>query len=192
MSSILVFPDEKNTDWIAWKKITKKSGGIESSRFRCTSERFPKYNNTFPSLSISPLTVSIRPLHYKRNSLARPVNSNLLISLPPFSGSLKSRHTANIIPDCRIYNKETLYNSEILSRNKEFKTKFLLRESFLLGKNSSKQVSQRKIKRFLKKNNNFKPKLEGIIGIRLLNGLIIGDDEEFDVKGKKNTFHKLK
>ena len=131
-------------------------------------------------------------MHYKRNSLARPVNSNLLISLPPFSGSLKSRHTANIIPDCRIYNKETLYNSEILSRNKEFKTKFLLRESFLLGKNSSKQVSQRKIKRFLKKNNNFKPKLEGIIGIRLLNVLIIGDDEEFDVKGKKNTFHKLK
>ena len=182
--SILIFPDEMHTEWIAWKKISKKSAGIETSRFRSTSERFSQFNSTLPSLNISPLNVSIRPLHNNRNSCPRPLNSNLLIQLPPFSGSLKSRHTAMILPDGRNLQKVNIYAT------KDIKNDLLQKSNFFYTKdNTSKTYSKRKIKRFLKVKNHFKQKLEGIIGIKLLNE-INGDSKDSPLQ--KTRLHNPK
>lgn len=160
--SILLFPDSKRTEWIAWKKISRKSGGIEPGRFRCTSERFSEFNSTLPSLNISPLHITLRPVLTNKRSSPRPLNSNLLIQLPPFSGSLKSRHTATILPNGKNFAKDTT--------TRGMSSEFIPRANFLLTRDSvaSKINSKRKIKRFLNARNNFKQKLEGIIGVRLL------------------------
>ena len=179
---MLVFPDTKHTEWIAWKKITKKPAGIEPNRHRSTAERFAEYTSTLPSLNISPLHMSLRPLHSHRHSSPRPLNANLLIQLPPFSGSLKSRHTATNIPNSRNFHRDSIYSA------KDVKSETIPRANFIIPRDTTanKGNSTRKIKRFLKVRKNLKQKLEGIVGVKLLNDLSIDGEERSVIKSKKH------
>ena len=167
--SMLVYPDAKHTEWIAWKTITKKSAVIEPNRYRSTAERFAEYTSTLPSLRISPLHVSLRPLHYNRHSSPKPLNANLVIQLPPFSGSLKSRHTTAHMPNSRNLHRDSIFST------RDIKSETIPRANFIISRDNitNKGNSTQKIKRFLKARSSLKQKLEGIIGVRLLNDLSV-------------------
>lgn len=159
---MLVYPDKSNTEWISWKKITRKSGGVENFHFRWTSERFCSITSNLPSLSISPLHISHtkKPFKSVRDSYPNTFNATLSVQLPPFTGSIKARNTAAFINrprQCKDFSK-TFHNasSEMIGRN-----------VFLKKKNKSKQRIQKKFKKNLRLFPKNKQKLEGIIGKRM-------------------------
>ncbi|OMJ92378.1 hypothetical protein SteCoe_4934 [Stentor coeruleus] len=162
--SRLIFPDSSKTEWIAWKKIGKRSVGIENSKFRWTSEKLTDYSSTLPFISISPLNIVSKPLKTTRKSCPRPFNQELLIELPPFSGSIKTRNIANLFS--RSKNQGHEISNKFINTNSELvpKANFNVKP-----KSKSKNTSKRKIRYFLKGISNKNNKLEGIIGTKLLN-----------------------
>ena len=158
--SILVYPDINNTEWISWKKLTKKAGKVDNMHFRWTSERFSDYSTTLPSLSISPLSISHKPVRTAYRSLSTSNNPTLFAQLPPFTGSIKARNTA-------------MFSSR-LKHTKDFSRTFHNASSELIPKPNffqlKKQKSRTKIPRKFRKFEKLiiqKQKLEGIIGKRL-------------------------
>lgn len=179
--SRLVFPDSSNTEWIAWKKIGKRSAGIESSKFRWTSEKLTDYSSTLPFINISPLNIVSKPLKTTRKSCPRPFNQELLIELPPFSGSIKTRNIANLFsrsknPGQEISNKLTNAHSELVPKA-NFNVK---------PKSKSKSTSKRKIRNFLRNTGNKNDKIEGIVGTKLLNESFLNDMESGIVKSPES------
>lgn len=161
--SRLVFPDENNTEWIAWKKISKKSTGIEQSHFRWTSDRFSEYSTTLPSINISPLNISLKPLKETRKSCPRPINSDLVIQLPPFTGSIKSRNTINL------FTRSKNLTRELPSSNLQFLSDSIPKANFLGFRNKYKDKLKKKNKRFTRYVQDGNQKLSGVIGVGLLN-----------------------
>lgn len=158
---MVVYPDETNTEWISWKKITRKSGGVDISHFRWTSERFSDLPSNFPSLSISPLHISHQPFKLTRRSCPKPLNPTLFAQLPPFTGSIKARNTTAFMNRPK--------------QSKNFSRSFHNASSEMISKtvfSVIKKESKQRIPKKLKKNLRFFPtnkqKLEGIIGKRML------------------------
>ena len=160
--SILVFPDGKNTEWISWNRLSKKSARIENGHFRWTSEKFCDYSNTLPVINISPLNLALKPLKEARKSCPRPFNSGLVIPLPPFSGSIKSRNNINSYSRPKNFTREVSQNKEFLLSDSIPKANFLRFMTKEKGENNKKI---RKISNYARIHRQ---RLEGIVGVKLL------------------------
>lgn len=175
--SRIVFPDTTKTEWIAWKKIGKRSAGIENSKFRWTSERFSDNSTTLPFINISPLNIGNKPLKTTRKSCPRTINHGLLIELPPFSGSIRARNITNLFT--RIKNPSQDVPNNLSSARSELvpKANFLIKP-----KSKSKNISKKKIKKIIRNATNKNDKLEGIIGIKLLHDSFLNEQDGILVK----------
>ncbi|OMJ68041.1 hypothetical protein SteCoe_34630 [Stentor coeruleus] len=178
--SRIVFPDTTNTEWIAWKKIGRRSAGIENSKFRCTSERFSDNSTTLPFINISPLNIGNKPLNTTKKSYPRTINHDLLIKLPPFSGSIKARNITNLFT--KIKNPGQDVSNNLSSARSELvpKANFLIKP-----KSKSKNISKKKIKKIIRNSINKNDKLEGIIGIKLLHDSFLNEQDSMFVKNSE-------
>lgn len=178
--SRLVFPDENNTEWIAWNKLSKKSTGIEQSHFRWTSERFSDCSSTLPSIKIAPLNISSKPLKDTRKSYPKPTNSSLVIQLPPFSGSIKSRNTISL------YTRSKNFTRELPSSHLQSLSDSIPKANFLGLRSKYNERLKKKNKRLRKYVLESNQKLSGVIGVGLLN-----DNNTFIDDSQGNRLFKL-
>lgn len=172
--SLIIFPDNSNTDWIAWKKISKKTNGVETSRFRWTSEKFVENSTTLPEINVSHLNISLKPSKTNKKTCPRPFNSQLPVQLPPFSGYLKARQTHSLFPKPKV--KEYTYLSNSM------KSELIPRANFITKASSSRQEAIKKINRIVRKQDN-KDKFEGIIGVKMLDN----DEKIYSVKNVRRS-----
>ena len=173
--SILVFPDESNTEWISWNRLSKKSAGIENSHFRWTAEKFCDYSTTLPMINISPLNLVLKPLKETRKSCPRPINSGLVIPLPPFSGSVKSRNSINSYSRPKNFTREVNQTKEVSLSDSIPKANFLR----MMAKEKTGNV--KKIRKISKYVSIHRQKLDGIVGVKLL-------ADGFDDRADKSFF----
>ena len=158
---MVVYPDETKTEWISWRKITRKSGGVDISHFRWTSERFSDVPSNLPSLSISPLHITHQPFKLTRRSCPKPLNPTLFAQLPPFTGSIKARNTTAFMNRPK----------QIKNFSRSFhnaSSEMINRTALLVRKKESKHRIPKKLKRNLRFFPSNKQKLMGIIGKRML------------------------
>ncbi|OMJ83662.1 hypothetical protein SteCoe_15390 [Stentor coeruleus] len=175
--SRIVFPDTTNTEWIAWKKIGKRSAGIENSKFRWTSERFCENSAALPFINISPLSIGNKPLKTTRKSCPRTINNSLLIELPPFSGYIKVRNITNLFTRVKNSGQEVLNNLSSARSELVPKANFLIKP-----KSKSKSISKKKIKKIIRNDTNKNDKLGGIIGIKLLHDSFLNEQDTIITK----------
>lgn len=158
--SILVYPDINNTEWISWKKLTRKTGKVDNTHFRWTSERFSDYSTTLPSLSISPLSISHKPAKTAFKTLSTSTNPMLFAQLPPFTGSIKARNTA-------MFSSRLKHNKDLSRTFHNASSELIAKATFSqLKKPKSRAKIPKKVRKFEKLISQ-NQKLEGIIGKRL-------------------------
>ena len=172
--SILVYPDINYTEWISWKKLTRKIGKKENLHFRWTSERSSDYSTTLPSLSISPLSISHKPVRTAFKTSSTFTNPMLFAQLPHFTGSIKARNTAML--------------TSRLKHNKDFSRSFNNLSSELIPKSIFFQLKKQKSRvKILKNVRKFEKlttrnqKLEGITGKRLVRDTFFDFDTQFKI-----------
>lgn len=180
--SAFIFPDKDNTQWIAWKKVKQKSKGVGYSKTKCVPERILDSPVGLPSLNVSPLNLSQKPLKSVKHSYPKEFDSKLVTQLPPFSRSLKSRYKSSVLSNhdqnetwlAKNVKSERAYHNILLIKNKK----------------EPKKESIKRIKRSYKKLDIIKPKLEGIVGTNFFNTCDKSGFEDSNLNGK--TFrHKF-